>query len=304
MVDDRAAFEALVHRVDPAGKLLQFWPLTGGVSAQVTALEVLRSDGQIQKMVVRQHGPVDLEQNPLIAADEFRLLQYLSAAAIPVPQPYHLEPAGELFSTPCLVIAYVDGQPDFHPAEVTVCVEQLATHLAQIHAIRDAPTHFPFLHTNHDWQTRMVQNQPARLDDSLDEGRIRDVLEAVWPLPVLNDPVLLHGDFWPGNVLWHAGKLAAIIDWEDASLGDPLADLANSRMEILWAYGVEAMQYFTHCYRAGAAMVDLTNLPYWDLCVALRPAFKIGEWAGDAATERRMREQHNWFVTQAFEQLT
>ena len=32
---------------------------------------------------------------------------------------------------------------------------------------------------------------------------------------------LLHGDYWPGNVLWQQGRLAAVLDWEDAALGGP-----------------------------------------------------------------------------------
>ena len=61
----------------------------------------------------------------------------------------------------------------------------------------------------------------------------------------------------------------AVIDWEDAALGDPLADVANSRLEILWAFGIAAMIGCTRQYRSMTA-VDFANLPYWDLCVALR----------------------------------
>jgi aminoglycoside phosphotransferase (APT) family kinase protein len=35
---------------------------------------------------------------------------------------------------------------------------------------------------------------------------------------------LLHGDYWPDNTLWRDGRLVCVIDWEDAALGDPLAD--------------------------------------------------------------------------------
>ena len=56
--------------------------------------------------------------------------------------------------------------------------------------------------------------------------RIRDMLASAWPFPRPNPPALLHGDYWPGNILWKDGRLAAVIDWEDACLGDPLVDLA------------------------------------------------------------------------------
>ena len=51
-----------------------------------------------------------------------------------------------------------------------------------------------------------------------------------------------------------------MIDWEDAAIGDPLADLANARLEILWAYGWDAMTTFTARYLARCS-VDVTALP-------------------------------------------
>lgn len=48
---------------------------------------------------------------------------------------------------------------------------------------------------------------------------------------------LVHGDYHFANVLVHAGKpsIAAIIDWELASLGDPLLDLAQ--LLVYWPVG-------------------------------------------------------------------
>jgi prepilin-type processing-associated H-X9-DG protein len=149
---------------------------------------------------------------------------------------------------------------------------------------------------------KRLRERPVRLDDSLSEGHIRDALEAIW-LPAQHNPsVLLHGDYWPGNTLWCDGHLVAVIDWENAAIGDPLADLANGRLEILWAFGEEAMQHFTNQYVLLAA-VDCTNLPHWDLYAALRPASRLDTWGLDEATEQRMRRWHEVFVTQALEQL-
>jgi aminoglycoside phosphotransferase (APT) family kinase protein len=121
-------------------------------------------------------------------------------------------------------------------------------------------------------------------------------------LPRHNPAVVLHGDFWPGNILWKDKQLVAVIDWEDAALGDPLADVANSRLEILGAYGTEAMQQFTHYYQS-TMPIDVRNLPCWDLCVALKMGIHISQWGLDARTERILRERHKWFVAQAFARL-
>lgn len=296
-------FVRVVQKIDPQSKLLRTWELNGGVSAQVTALEIERPGGRTQKMIVRRHGPVDLEHNPQIAADEFRLLQLLHSAGLAVPRSYSLDQSGEIFSTPYVVIEYIDGKPDFAPAHLDNLILQLATHLSRIHAVDCSQLDLSFLPEQENIYTRKLRERPANVDESLHEGHIRDVLEAAWPIPQHNPPGLLHGDFWPGNILWKDGRLVAIIDWEDAALGDPLADLANSRLEMLWAFGIDAMQRFTHHYQSMSAL-DFTNLPYWDLCAALRPISNIARWGLDELTEKSMREGLAWFITQAFEQLS
>jgi aminoglycoside phosphotransferase (APT) family kinase protein len=93
-----------------------------------------------------------------------------------------------------------------------------------------------------------------------------------------------------------------VIDWEDAKLGDPLADLAYARLEMLWAFGDEGMERFTEAYR-DVADFDLSDLPYQDLIAALKPMGKLAMWAGDANKEQDMQEKHGWFVEQALAKL-
>ena len=127
-------------------------------------------------------------------------------------------------------------------------------------------------------------------------------MESLWPWTQRNESALLHGDFWPGNILWKDGQLAAVIDWEDARTGDPVAELADSRLEILWAFGIDAMNDFTDHYKT-IMPLDFTDLPYWDLYAALRPAFRISDWAKGDVEQETMRQGHRLFVGQAFENL-
>jgi hypothetical protein len=71
----------------------------------------------------------------------------------------------------------------------------------------------------------------------------------------------------------------------------------------LWAFGIDAMHSFTQHYQSMTS-IDFTNLPVWDLFAALRPASKLNEWAADDIAEKRMRERHRLFITQAFEKLS
>lgn len=290
-MNEAQEFQQLVQQIAPDSKLVRLWELTGGVSAQVTALEIEHVDGRREKMVVRQHGNADLKANPQIAADEFKLLQQLKAAGLPVPAPYYLD-------QPYLVVEYMEGTTEFNPANLSDFITQFATQLARIHRLTTSDLDLYFLPEQSTIVSEKLGKRPTILDDSLDEGRIRDALESVWPLPQQNRTVLLHGDYWPGNLLWREGQLAAVLDWEDAAVGDPLADVGNGRLELLWAFGREAMEQFTTCYQS-LTVIDFSNLPFWDLYASLRPASKLSQWGLDPDVEQRMRQQHKWFVEQA-----
>jgi aminoglycoside phosphotransferase (APT) family kinase protein len=264
------AFAELAHRIDPGGRMIRTWELAGGVSAQVTGFEIESGEGSRERLVLRRHGARDLAANPHGAADEFRLLGVLASAGIPVPAPRYLDGTGELFSTPCLVVEFVDGATPTTADEQAVAA-QLAAILAAIHQIDASTAAISFL-------------PDRRLEDP---GRPR------------NSPVLLHGDFWPGNTLWKDGRLVAVIDWEDAAIGDPLADVANARLELLWAYGADAMNDFTDTYAKQASDLDLAALPDWDLRADRRLTPRLAEWGLDAATERAMRKRSEAFVAQA-----
>jgi aminoglycoside phosphotransferase (APT) family kinase protein len=273
------------------------------VSAQVTAIEIEVPGGTTQKMVVRRHGAIDLRRNPNIAADEFKLLQIVRSAGVPAPAPLYFGRSGEIFPTPFVVLEYIEGQSEFSPPDLEGYLLQLARQLSALHNADFSEFNLSFLPKQAEIYTEKFGVRPDKLDDSLGEGRIRDVLEAAWPFPKRNAPVLLHGDYWPGNILWKDGRLVGLIDWEDSHLGDPLADLAISRLEILWAFDMDAMDNFTEQYKA-LSHLNFASMPYWDLCAALRPAFRISDWAGDPVRERDMREKHRLFVTRSFEALS
>jgi hypothetical protein len=68
------------------------------------------------------------------------------------------------------------------------------------------------------------------------------------------------------------------VDWEEAAVADPLFDLGIARLDIVFAFGLEAMQTFTVAYQA-LADIDYRALPHWDLNAALRPMHHLPRWA-------------------------
>jgi aminoglycoside phosphotransferase (APT) family kinase protein len=295
----RELFEALARRIEPGSKLLRTWDLKGGVSAQVTAFEIEQPDGRTERLIVRRHGARDLRRDPHIAAHEFRLLELLESAGIAAPTARYLDAQAEVFSVPSLVVDYVEGERETAPRDETEFVGRLAAVLAEIHRVDYEEV--SFLRQRVDIGAEVPGRRP---DEPAEAPRIRAVLESALPLPRRNRSVLLHGDFWPGNTLWKDGRLVAVIDWEDAAIGDPLADVANARLELLWALGADAMEAFTRRYASIVTAVDLTDLPYWDLWADLRLAGGTSEWGLDASTEKAMRAGHEAFVAQALAELS
>jgi len=298
---ERDIFERIARTIDAGSRCLRIWPLGGGISSEMIAFEAVTADGATRRFVLRCLSEEALQVDAHATANEFTLLHGLHARGLPVPQPRLLDESRVLVEKPYLVLDYLDGAPSFSPAEPVAFVERFARQLAAIHstaltpALAFVPQHVP-----------TVQRQRRRdvRDAVMDIAPIRRVLSDGAVLST-TQRVLLHGDFWPGNVLWHDGRVVGVVDWENARIGEPLADLAIARLEILWLLGADAMEALTQHYRS-ARDVALDALPYWDLDAALRPAFNIADWARGwpafgrpDVTESTLRAGHAAFVDQA-----
>lgn len=257
-------------------------------SRRTTALQISAADGTKRELVLLTHGERDRGRNPHIARDEFRLLAALEKSALPTAQPLHLETAHE---PPFFILTRLPGA-----TQSDANAQTLAETLQAIHAV--------------DWRRLDLDFLPqvdALLASDLetqggDPLNIRPALRAALSRLAVNPPVLLHGDFWLGNLLWADGQLTGIIDWEDAAIGDPLADLGKSRLEMLWALGEAAMKRYTTAYLALNPALDASALPVWDLWGALRLSH-YPDFAPDAESASRMRLQYQRFVEAALGEI-
>lgn len=310
---DNPKFAQITQILAPQSKLRQTWILKGGLSAEMTALEIETPDGQITRMIVRQHRDGQRKSGQRKAEDEFKLLQALKALGVVTQVPYYLDLSGQIFAAPFLVIDYIDGHMDFAPADLDHHIRQLAAQLVQIHSINGSTIDLSFLPKRISEASQIERKQEGQLDSSLEEGRIREALAQSGSLPSRNKTTLLHGDFWPGNTLWHDGQLMAVIDWEDAELGDPLIDLAISRLDIAWIFGLAARDVFTQQYQSQMPL-DYTHLPYWDLHAALRfigwtqgnlteVAAFFASFGRHDIREQTIKDDYRYFVTQALKKL-
>lgn len=271
----------VVARLYPRATLAAAQRLTGGVSADVHRLDLNRDDGHSTSVVLRAHGATHSGHS---ADLEFELLQALHRGGVPVPEPLLVDVSGSLLADPFLIMAFVEGTSTIPAGQEDQHIDMMADALTEIHT-------FP---------TTDLPTLPARVDplpevlDYLPSGPewedLRTHLNSLGDTEYVEPPKLLHGDFWPENLLWRQGVIAAILDWEDAALGDPLADVAAARVELRYKFGKTGMQRFSRAY-ARHRVVHPERLALWEVYVAAASQRFMGEWGLAPAREAHMRRE-------------
>ncbi len=250
-----------VREAFPEVALISLQPLAGGISASVFQVEIQVGD-QTRKLVAKEHGEFDRRRNPAVHQLEFDLLSHARALGIPASKPLILETGGTI---PILFIEMVEGETDTEGRISAANPEEFAQVLAQIHAA-PLPADMPS-------QLERVRRRLNNPDPEL--AAFADTLKARWP----GDKKLglLHGDYWPGNTVWQGDRIAAVIDWEDACVGDPMADVANARAEHFIASGMEAADAFAHHYLQQSPTAE-DSLPFWETWAAARLYDSVSHW--------------------------
>lgn len=298
----------VVERAFPGARVLASAAAPGGISGNARFVSVESADGSRLEVVIKRPGSRFGRVDHMRVEREFRLLAAARSAGIPAARPIYID---EEWSA--LVMERLPGAPAFRPRGPRAAAEALAESLAALHLAFTGEAGRHALAAAISVGLTEVSRDPSQLaesgtdpDESLGETRIRAVLAAAWP-PEPNPVTLLHGDFWPGNVLWQDERITGVVDWEDARLGDPLEDVAITRLDVWWQFGEDAMEAFTARY---FSLVPWPRraLPVWDLVAALRPCGQLQDWAHGLddvpseephITEGHMRAVHAEFVQRA-----
>ena len=304
------AIEAIVAQVEPASTVVATSALPGGLSSWMTTIEVERPDGSRHRLVVRRGRRPDDERHTLPFSTEFALLRHLHARGIPVAAPRAFDDSGRVLPQAYVVLDHVPGATRFATDDPGGMAVHMADVLAAIHALDPADATLPVLPLHVDRMQGWVITDLTRRDPdpSLREDLVRRHLDSHWPPPA-TESCLLHGDYFPGNIVWDGGAIAAVIDWESAALGDPMADIATTRLDLWWVFGADVAEAFTDRYLAVTGRSAAT-LPVWELVVSLRPAGAVSLWASDMdahgrpdVTPASMRAAQHDFVDGALERL-
>ncbi len=221
--------------------------IPGGFSYETWSLYAAWKDegGQHDERVILRRAPRGGVLEPYDASREFRVLRALESSAVPAPRAFWGDASGDVLGTSFYLMEFVDGaiplpwDPSLDESTKTAMHEAFTDMLADLHLV--------------DWKAGNVEylGVPADENDpaALELDRCREVLDRISlrPYPVLRDVIawlderrprspnlcLIHDDYRMGNFIWRDGRIVALLDWERAFLGDPMADIAFTRLKAL-----------------------------------------------------------------------
>ena len=192
---------------------------------------------------------------------EYRLISALYPLDFPVPRPFALCEDESVIGAIFYVMELANGRswangalPDFDAATRRRMYEQLVDTLADLHNIDPERAALGDFGKAGNYFERQVMRWTRQYRDSqTDYLPEMERLIAFLPetIPEQARTSIVHGDYRIDNVLFDGdGTLTAVLDWELATLGDPLADFSYLAMQ--WAMPADG--------GAGLAGLDLQRL--------------------------------------------
>jgi len=173
---------------------------------------------------------------------EYRLLAALHPLGFPVPEPLALCDDPEVIGAIFYVMEMAKGRPyangalpDFDPATRGQMYAQLVDTLADLHNIDPTAADLgDFGKTGNYFERQVTRWTRQYRDSATDYIPEMERLIAFLPetLPEQSRTSVVHGDYRIDNVVFDGdGTLTAVLDWELATLGDPLADFSYLAMQ-------------------------------------------------------------------------
>ena len=170
-------------------------------------------------------------------AREYRVITALRDTSVPVPRSYALCADPDVLGAPFYVMSAVNGVAyrtaeqlaPVGPDRARAIAERMVSTLALLHAVDYTEVGLADFGRPEGFLARQVRRWKKQLDASrsrplpgIDE--LHDLLAA--STPDGTSPTIVHGDYRLDNVLVGPDdKIAAVLDWEMATLGDPLTDV-------------------------------------------------------------------------------
>jgi aminoglycoside phosphotransferase (APT) family kinase protein len=258
-----AARRWVLGELGPGSRIVSAYARAGGTSSAVHGLTVDDARGVRHRLVLRRYVRSDwLEREPDLAEHEARVLTLLEPSAVEAPRLVAVDPNGGHCDVPAVLMTRLPGRVRWSPRDVRGFIERIVDPMLVIHAVR-VPDSVPIRTFRRYYEDEVLQ-PPA--GSSCPEAWARAIEVHAGPPPAV-ERVFIHRDYHPGNLLWAGDSVSGVVDWVNASLGSPEADVGHCRINLARHLGYEAAELLAQRYRARSGRGDYH--PYWDLVAAV-----------------------------------
>jgi aminoglycoside phosphotransferase (APT) family kinase protein len=201
-------------------------------------LTYLVTDGE-RKVVVRRPPPPPTPPGANDMLREARVMTALAGTGVPVPEVLAVAQEGELLDVPCYVMTYLPGvvatvETPEHlrtPEDRRDLAFALVDTLAALHAVDWRAQGLEDFGRPEGFNARHVRRMSRLIADEQGELPAAFADVAAWleaEVPAESGESVIHSDYRLGNIMLgpdRPARVLAILDWELATIGDPLLDL-------------------------------------------------------------------------------
>lgn len=222
----------LSDRLEGLGSQLSLHQFKGGQSNPTYLLSAGDRQWVLRK---KPHGPLLPSAHQV--EREFRVIQALADTQVPVPHAHLLCEDPEVIGTTFYVMDYLPGRifhaphlPDAPTDQRAAMYDSMAQTLAALHAVDLEKVGLSDFGKMGQYIDRQVARwcKQYRASATAEVASMESLMQ--WlpeNIPAGDETTLAHGDYRPGNLLFHPTepRVIGVLDWELATLGHPLADL-------------------------------------------------------------------------------
>jgi len=245
----------------------------------------------VNEYVLRRKPPGKLLPSAHLVEREYRIISALAGTSVPVPRAHVLCEDPSVIGTAFYIMDYVPGRvfreprlPGLAPAERRAIYDDMANVLAKLHRVDWQALGLADFGRPGNYFARQIRRWTEQYRASETETISSMERLITWlpaHIPEDDQTTIVHGDFRLANMIVHPTepRIVAVLDWELATLGHPLSDLAYACMpyrlgaqlfeglagQNLGDLAIPSEEEFVaaYCRTAGPA-----TIPYWEFYLA------------------------------------
>jgi aminoglycoside phosphotransferase (APT) family kinase protein len=245
----------------------------------------------LRRYVMRRKPPGALLPSAHAVDREYRIIGALHTKRFPVPEPLLYCANDSVAGTAFFVMAYVEGRvfwephmPTSNPGERAQLYDAINATLARLHTFDPTAINLSDYGSGENYVARQVERWSKQYRAS-ETGLVEEMERLIAWLPSHLPPAqkarVVHGDYRLDNLIIAPGepRIAAVLDWELSTLGDPLADFTYHLMQWqmphaeagtgsllgfdLGALGIPTLEAYVAAYMARTGLDPRPYLPVY-----------------------------------------